>query len=240
MATLETLPLDLHYHLLSYLDLPRPELRSAHPYLALSNVSKGLYSIVESYCTHRLTRLRTCFPTTAPKLAARPKNSRRKYLQHTASRCRFCNRTTTAYSKLYTFIPCCAACDKREWPEKITLTKAKQKYGLKEEQLTSACHYGAYYCHNVYTRMFNEPEVRKLAERVHGDLDAYFRVKEERRAKRKPRKPRERRPMMYAVYTAIPFDELLADDSEDDRDVYDEIFDAYDAMVALRQDGATP
>ena len=186
MLTLETLPLELQHHLLSFLDLPRPLKARDHAYLALSRVSRTLNAAVESYCRHRLVRLSARF-VPGPKVSARPKNTRRRYLRYTAGRCRFCNRPTSASSKLFTFIPCCAPCDRMQWPEKITLTTAKKTYGLKEEQLTAGCHFGAYYCHNIYTRMFHEPDVRRLAQRVHGDLDAFFAKKEARRAKRRAR-----------------------------------------------------
>lgn len=186
MVTLETLPLELQHHLLSFLDLPRTVKVRDHPYLALACVSRTLYTAVESYCRHRLARLCVRFAP-GPRVGARPKNTRRRYLRYTAGRCRFCNRLTTASSKLFTFIPCCAPCDRLQWPEKITLTMAKKTYGLKEEQLTAGCHFGAYYCYNIYTRMFYEPDVRRLAQRVHGDLDAFFAKREARRAKVKRR-----------------------------------------------------
>ncbi|KAF8244048.1 hypothetical protein K440DRAFT_663738 [Wilcoxina mikolae CBS 423.85] len=186
-TTLDTLPLDIQYSILRYLDLPHPSFIYEHPFLTLSLVSTTLHSAVESHCTHLLHRLLSRFPSTAPKRIP-PTNSRRTYLTHTTKRCRFCNTKTTAVAKIFNFIPCCRICDARQWPEKITLTKARTTYGLSAEMLMARCNWGGYYCVGVYTRMFDEREVRKLAEMVHGDLEAYFERKRLRSEKRRMRK----------------------------------------------------
>ncbi|KAF8539045.1 hypothetical protein BDD12DRAFT_839807 [Trichophaea hybrida] len=186
-TTLDTLPLDVQYSILCYLDLPRPSFIYDHPFLTLSLVSPSLLATVESHCTHLLHRLLSRFPSTAPKLIP-PTNSRRTYLTHTTKRCRFCDTKTTAVAKIFNFIPCCRICDARQWPEKITLTKARMTYGLSAEMLKARCNWGAYYCVGVYTRMFDEREVRKLAGVVHGDLEAWLERKRLRSEKRRMRK----------------------------------------------------
>jgi hypothetical protein len=187
LTTLDTLPLDLQYHILRYLDLPRPPSLYSHPFLTLSLVSKTLLATVESHSTHLLHRLLSRFPNTAPKRIPST-NSRRTYLVHTTKRCRYCDAKTNAVAKIFNFIPCCRYCDARQWPEKITLTKARTTYGLKTEMLLEKCHWGAYYCVGVYTRMFDEREVRRLAERVHGDLEAWLERKRQKAEKRRKRK----------------------------------------------------
>lgn len=77
---------------------------------------------------------------------------------------------------------CCRKCDKKIWPDKITLTNAKKVYGLTAEELKMNCVFGVYMCMNTPTTMFMEPEVRRYAESVHGDLETW-REKKKRRLK---------------------------------------------------------
>ncbi|RMZ18421.1 hypothetical protein D0862_00394 [Hortaea werneckii] len=49
--------------------------------------------------------------------------------------CIFCGKPTQRHAILISSYRCCSACDKREWPEKITKTRAKTEYYLNDHHL---------------------------------------------------------------------------------------------------------
>ncbi|KAI7685661.1 hypothetical protein KC322_g13017 [Hortaea werneckii] len=49
--------------------------------------------------------------------------------------CIFCGKPTQRHAILISSFRCCSACDKKEWPEKITKTRAKTEYHLHEHHL---------------------------------------------------------------------------------------------------------
>ncbi|RMY31896.1 hypothetical protein D0865_14875 [Hortaea werneckii] len=49
--------------------------------------------------------------------------------------CIFCGKPSQRHAILVSSFRCCSACDKREWPEKITKTRAKTEYYLSDHHL---------------------------------------------------------------------------------------------------------
>ncbi|RMX72684.1 hypothetical protein D0869_14366 [Hortaea werneckii] len=49
--------------------------------------------------------------------------------------CIFCGKPSQRHAILVSSFRCCSACDKREWPEKITKTRAKTEYYLTDQHL---------------------------------------------------------------------------------------------------------
>ncbi|RMY78831.1 hypothetical protein D0863_00420 [Hortaea werneckii] len=49
--------------------------------------------------------------------------------------CIFCGKPSQRHAILVSSFRCCSACDKREWPEKITKTRAKTEYYLSDQHL---------------------------------------------------------------------------------------------------------
>ena len=175
-SLLETLPLELLYAVFQYLySLDAPK----HPLIALSSVSRSLRDAVESYSIHALRQHHARFPRSAPRppfnTGAHPRTYRRTYLFHTLARCVFCNWTTQCVAKVFNDLRCCRKCDKVQWPDKITLTQARKKYGLSRDVLERSCkHWGVYICMGVLTTMFLEGEVKKVADRIHGGLEEWM------------------------------------------------------------------
>ncbi|KAI7282147.1 hypothetical protein KC345_g3705 [Hortaea werneckii] len=49
--------------------------------------------------------------------------------------CIFCGKPSRRHAILVSSFRCCSACDKHEWPEKITKTRAKTEYYLRDQHL---------------------------------------------------------------------------------------------------------
>jgi len=117
--------------------------------------------------------------------------------------CIFCGKASSRSAILVNGFRCCKQCDKEQWPDKITKTKAKDEYDLKDHHLLPANarvgtprqpdnigrpRYGTYVTSNVVTTMFLEADVRALAKIVHGDFEAHRKRKQEEAEERKRRK----------------------------------------------------
>lgn len=120
--TLESLPLDVSYNILSYLYAETRN--SSHPYLALSAVCKNLNGLVETYSSHILTT--RLVNKSVPVPSAKP-TARQRLLRHVWCHCEFCGKKTTRRATMANFLACCKACDKQEWDEKITMTDAMKR-----------------------------------------------------------------------------------------------------------------
>lgn len=109
--------------------------------------------------------------------------------------CIFCGRNSSRSAILINGLRSCAACDKVQWPDKITKTDAREKFDLKDEHLLPQrphgsalavkleaqfpnglprIHYGAYIQQGGTTVMFLKKDVEKLARLHHGDLEAHL------------------------------------------------------------------
>lgn len=181
-TTFNTLPIDIHFDILSHLTAavpPHPRFHklippvwstlSNHPYLSLSLVSRATTDIVESYCRH-LTAV----------TAVAPANHRKAFLLQAVSKCYFCSAEAEACGTVMPTAACCGSCDVLLWPEKVELGMAMDRYGVCKNELTAECDGGA-----VVGRwgagmewMFDEKRVRRYVERVYGDG---WRREEERR-----------------------------------------------------------
>lgn len=80
---------------------------------------------------------------------------------------------------MYNTIRCCRKCDKKEWPDKITMTAALNNYNLTKLDLFTpnvlypenpfpVLRFGIYDCMGVYTTMFMKDEVEERAGLIHG------------------------------------------------------------------------
>lgn len=117
---LDSLPLDVAYNILSH--LYQGQHSKAHPYLALSAVSRALNGLIESYTAHLIATRRAQFSSSAAP-AQKPTN-RRRLLHHIWTYCEFCNRKSRRSAILACELVCCKNCDQTQWPRKITMTEA--------------------------------------------------------------------------------------------------------------------
>ncbi|KAK3073153.1 hypothetical protein LTR53_005535 [Teratosphaeriaceae sp. CCFEE 6253] len=158
-------------------------------------------------------------PNTAAGLpTAESKNTRRQHaLSHLSGRggllwgieryCVFCGKRSVRSAILANGLRCCATCDQAQWPDKITKTKAKEEFDLKDHHLLPHLHftsaslrkhstggkfpkirYGTYLTSNVATTMFLTADVRRLAEMVHGDVEEHMQRRRDAAEERKRRK----------------------------------------------------
>ncbi|TKA61579.1 hypothetical protein B0A55_11619 [Friedmanniomyces simplex] len=125
-------------------------------------------------------------------------------------RCVFCGKQTQRSAILANGLRCCMSCDKEQWPEKITKTKAKEEFDLRDHHLLPRHHllhlphatvpklgtpsgitkprYGTFRVANVMTTMFLLSDVRRLAEKIHGDLDTHLKRRKLEAEDRKQKK----------------------------------------------------
>lgn len=142
-----------------------------------------------------------------PKSLENNLRGRRGLLTWTETHCIFCGKKSNRSAILANGLRCCSACDREQWPDKITKTAAKKDYDLKDHHLLPHQHqhpspllarhpaknlpclrYGTYISSNVPTTMFLSSDVLALANHVHGDFVAHKRRKEREAEERKRRK----------------------------------------------------
>ncbi|KAI5805906.1 hypothetical protein EDC01DRAFT_753691 [Geopyxis carbonaria] len=185
MPSLDTLPLDIFFIILSYAQTTSA-FGAGHAFLALANTSKPLQAVVDSYCTHELAKLHNARPLSSPKPPFNKGPSpTRRLVRFRARHCEFCGAKTAETAKLYREIRCCRVCEKEQWPDKVTMTFATKNYNIPKEQLLKNVHYGQYMCYNVLTTIFLHADVKAYAETLHGPLPAFLARKSARRAARR-------------------------------------------------------
>lgn len=118
MPTLDSLPLELLFRILDYLNNPHEPCSDLHhPLNHLSASSKHFDSAVEEY-TRALLKQHANF---APKKRSQTYTSRKKWLAET---CQLCYKKSKRRSTLWAIMTCCLACDKEHFP-KVVCLKAK-------------------------------------------------------------------------------------------------------------------
>ncbi|KAF8459807.1 hypothetical protein BDZ91DRAFT_741214 [Kalaharituber pfeilii] len=227
MATLESLPPEIIFSIYFYLSPlpPADEPPSTHPFFALSCTSKHLRSHLESYLTHAivtsnassLAMLKEILttPPTQPTKKLKSGSSKRplttnlllSYLKCISSTCFSCGCNSTRRAIMEPSLVCCAGCDHKCWPTKVTMSTAQTKYRLKKEDLFGGAlppefggpppppprkdgiipkkpglKYGQFTHNNVLTTMFLEEDVRMLAWEKHAvaDIDVYVAQRKEK------------------------------------------------------------
>ncbi|KAK3678078.1 hypothetical protein LTR78_002173 [Recurvomyces mirabilis] len=107
-----------------------------------------------------------------------------------AKHCIFCGKYCSRSAILSNGFRCCTKCDLKHWPDKITKTQAKEEFNLRDHQLLPQQHspvlvkhgankfprlrYGTCMTSNIRTTMFLREDVRRLAEAIHGDVEAHM------------------------------------------------------------------
>ncbi|KAK0274437.1 hypothetical protein LTR35_011591 [Friedmanniomyces endolithicus] len=110
-------------------------------------------------------------------------------------RCVFCGKQTHRSAILANGLRCCIVCDQEQWPDKITKTKAKEEYNLRDHHLLPRYYhhpsyaklaklgitsgiieprYGTCQVANVMTTMFLLSDVQRLAEAIHGNFEMHL------------------------------------------------------------------
>ncbi|KAK5713783.1 hypothetical protein LTR17_017467 [Elasticomyces elasticus] len=189
-----------------------------HPIYQVASTCRSLRDQVDSWSHHWLkshtaiTRYRDNQTTSAGRKILVRKAGLRGVLQFVKSKCVFCGMITKHSAVFANGLRCCVKCDKQQWPDKITRTAAKEKFGLKDNQLLPARHpavhhnhpqstlamskspfqkprYGTCVIANVQTTMFLETDVHRLAQQVYGGhLELYWERREAEREERKQKK----------------------------------------------------
>ncbi|KAF2460890.1 hypothetical protein BDY21DRAFT_333738 [Lineolata rhizophorae] len=189
---LDTLPAEVSDNILSYLIGPyvavgksrsAKDIYRTHPFNNLAATCKSLRTSVESYCQHILHRYMGHVRGLPPKDARRKRDLsyRMMWIKLVRGRCIFCRKGTQMGALFYPEISCCRACDRKEYPNKITLTDAKSACNLSTDQLTAKAlvveghrFFRPRFCranlNGVFTTLFFRDEVEKLS----GEMDKLF------------------------------------------------------------------
>lgn len=218
---LTTLPSELLHQICSHLlpahkpdlafeDIPSPPSAADHPIRQLSLTCRHLQAETNSWALHFLKQHTsvTKYKALQSSKLQHQRNFLQELLKWMAKHCIFCGKNSVRRAILVNGFVCCMKCDKEQWPNKITRTEARAQFYLKDYHLSphrypqprgktaditlTRLRYGTYMAANVQTTMFVKEEVQKLAELIHGDLDAVAKLKEREKADRK----RKREEMM--------------------------------------------
>jgi hypothetical protein len=171
--------------------------------IALALTSKPLFHQTNAWAHHFLHTHRSITKHKDPRTAlaiSRQKLPLRILLHWTSKSCVFCGKKTSRSAILMNGLRCCRACDRAQWPEKITKTDAMKDFGLREDQLLPSQHhakklltlhpglpmlrYGTYFSMGVLTTMFLKADVEAFAELARGDLKGHLKMREVARRKR--------------------------------------------------------
>jgi hypothetical protein len=171
--------------------------------ISLALTSKPLYNQTNAWAHHFLHTHRsiTKHRDYKTRLAASRQNPPlHTLLKWSSKTCVFCGKKSSRSAILMNGLRCCRACDRAEWPEKITKTDAMKTFRLEEHQLLPSQHhakkllilhpglpvlrYGTYFSAGVLTTMFLKADVKAFAELAHGDLKGHLHKREVARRER--------------------------------------------------------
>lgn len=209
---LSTLPIEITHMICDYLlpdhnpyaysssdiETPHP---SNNPILQLSRTNRTLQASAQSWAFSFLNKHASI--TGYKPMIDGKKQRERKFLcmqrgtvfSWLQNHCVFCGKISARVAIMMNGFRCCMACDREQWPDKITRSEAKANFGLKDRHLPLSVdeerssgwpmlRYGRYVSFGTLTTMYMKADVKKLAERVHGDLEVFGRKRDEERAER--------------------------------------------------------
>ncbi|KAF2238962.1 hypothetical protein EV356DRAFT_563635 [Viridothelium virens] len=186
---------------------------NVQPLFQLAMVSRHLNTLVEDFCRRLLFQYQSIGLLKSSKdgvihatkgsrpvvqiVSKRKEAHRCVWVKWSRQHCVFCGKKSVRRAVFNNQLRCCQSCDRKRFPEKITMTAAMNQFDLKRHHLFKHAVYrggyweygspnircAAYDCQGVLTRLFFRSDVAELARRVHGDFDAHMRVREERRRK---------------------------------------------------------
>jgi len=146
-----------------------------------ARASKCLYQQTNAWAhlflhTHRdITKYRI-YKTAKAAARQNVESPLQKLLQWSARNCVFCGKTSARSAILVNGLRCCRACDREQWPEKITETAARKQYklfkhrcpmqgsSLRREVPRMKLRYGTYFCMGVCTTMYLRKDVEAFVE----------------------------------------------------------------------------
>ncbi|KAF2706602.1 hypothetical protein K504DRAFT_458997 [Pleomassaria siparia CBS 279.74] len=174
MATLDTLPTEILFNILSYASPFDPTLVPRHPLYTLAATNRHLRNVVEEYTRVLLKQYANYTIPKKSKIFA----SRKKWLKYIDGTCRLCEKKTVRKAILDPTMACCDKCDRAHFP-KMSMTAAIKTHGLTKLDLftPNALHptlpplsIGEYVCSGTDTTMISEPDLLARKALIHGML----------------------------------------------------------------------
>ncbi|KAF2869889.1 hypothetical protein BDV95DRAFT_523886 [Massariosphaeria phaeospora] len=164
MATLDSLPPEIQFNILSYAGAFDPTLTPKHPLYALADTNRHLRSIVEEYTRGLLKQHAN---VTLSEKRKQSTTCRRKWFRWLADTCQVCKKRSARKAILEPTMTCCAACDRKHFP-KMTMTRAITEHGLSKLDLftpnvlhtsLAPLSVGEYFIAGCDATMISEPDV---------------------------------------------------------------------------------
>ncbi|KAF2463317.1 uncharacterized protein BDR25DRAFT_273165 [Lindgomyces ingoldianus] len=161
MPTLDTLPPEILFSILSFSSPFNPTIAPRHPLYTIAATNHYLRSIVEEYAKGLLKQHAHFTPKNTSSLI-----HRRQWLKWLSTICWFCRKPSVRKAILDPATTCCMKCD-RKFP-KMTMTNASTKHGLSKLDLFTpnplhpnlpSLTVGVYMCMGSHTVMLSEPDV---------------------------------------------------------------------------------
>ncbi|KAF2801552.1 uncharacterized protein BDZ99DRAFT_577492 [Mytilinidion resinicola] len=203
---LATLPIELLHHILSYsIGCRETEERATIGTVSKPHISCPLYNIaatcrhlrdvVESFTKHLLLSHRSVtkfkalanysrkyipVSTDAAIKSKTLRTYRCAWVKWVMRNCAFCGKASTRRALMDDTFHCCQSCDRKEWPDKITMTVALQTFNLTKLDLFTPnplfpttwippIRYAVYDCVGVETTVFMKEDVEVRAKLIHGE-----------------------------------------------------------------------
>jgi hypothetical protein len=116
MTSLDTLPTEIIFNILSFASPFNPKLALNHPLYNLAATNRPLRSHVEEYT--RILLKQHANVTVLKKLKTSP--CRKKWLKWLDNICQICQRKSVRKAILDPTMTCCAACDKANFPKIVS------------------------------------------------------------------------------------------------------------------------
>ncbi|KAI9800278.1 MAG: hypothetical protein M1833_003392 [Piccolia ochrophora] len=195
LSMLESLPNEIQHNILDFLSAPLSHIHSGvcyeyfeadkykimnhdarlHPFYFLAAVSRHFNGLVETYSRINIQRcLKTC---TSPKSGT---------INGVRKRCAFCGAISKRRAIFNSNLFCCKVCDANNW-DLVTMTDAITKYHVPRQslfgqgdrsQLKFLPRRACFMSTSGWTTMFMKDDIIRLAELLHGDLNAFKKERE--------------------------------------------------------------
>ncbi|KAF2120690.1 hypothetical protein BDV96DRAFT_641352 [Lophiotrema nucula] len=122
MTTIDGLPAEILFNILSYCNAFDPRLNRQHVFNGLAIQNRHIRNIVEEY-TRVLLAKYTGYKPPKTKKALQAVIHRRKWIRWLSETCWYCKKKTARKALFERSMACCAACDRKHAP-KMTMTEA--------------------------------------------------------------------------------------------------------------------
>jgi hypothetical protein len=218
---------DIHYLDGHYSGTPYKTTEN-HDLANFARAGKRLYQQANDWAHHFLhtNRAMTKYRVyKTPKAAANQQSALQKLLQWSVRNCVFCGKTSQRRAILMNGLHCCRACDREQWPDKLTATEARKLFGLVKNRFVvlqgsakvlgqgrrvpglKELRYGTYICMGVVATMYLRKDVEAYVHALREGLGGADPFEEDKKTRRRAR-------VVALKSRKVPI--VIEDDDDDD------------------------